>query len=78
MVVEVVRWEEKAPFWCLRVAGELCSRGYLDEHSAHQLLCPTRGYEACHPLVRPRNWLVGRNFELARNLTQYMNKSIKR
>jgi hypothetical protein len=23
--------------------GELCSRGYLDEPSAYQWLCPTRG-----------------------------------
>jgi hypothetical protein len=48
---------------CLRVAdvhevrlkledGELCSRGYLDEPSAHQQLCPTRGYEVCRPLMR--------------------------
>jgi hypothetical protein len=46
---------------CLRVAGvhevrlklrddELCSRAYLDEPSAHQQLCPTRGYEICRPL----------------------------
>jgi hypothetical protein len=50
--------------------GELCSCCYLDEPSAYQQLCPTRGYEVCRPFVRPSNWLVGRNFELARNLTQ--------
>jgi hypothetical protein len=57
--------------------GKLCIRTYLDEPSAHQLLCPTRGYEVCRPLVRPSYWLVRRNFELARNLTQYKNKSIR-
>jgi hypothetical protein len=56
--------------------GELCSNGYLDEPSAYQQLCPTRGYEVCRPLVRPSHWLVRRNFELARNLRQYKNKSI--
>jgi hypothetical protein len=57
--------------------GELCSRGYLDEPSAHQQLCPTRGYEVCRPRVRLSHWLVRRNFELARNLAQYENKIIR-
>jgi hypothetical protein len=54
--------------------GELCSRGYLDKPSAYQQLCPTRGYEVCRLLVRLSHWLVRRNFELARNLTQFKNK----
>jgi hypothetical protein len=57
--------------------GELCSRGYLDEPSAYQQLCPTRGYEICRPLVRSSHWLVRRNFEFARNLTPYKNKGIR-
>jgi hypothetical protein len=54
--------------------GELCSRVYLDEPSAYEQLCPTRGYEVCRPLVIPSHWLVRRNFELARHLRQYNNK----
>jgi hypothetical protein len=60
---------------CLKLGdGELCGRGYLDEPSAYQQLCPTRGYEVCRPLVRHSHWLVRRKFELARNLIQYNNK----
>jgi hypothetical protein len=56
---------------CLKLGdGELRSRGYLDEPSAYQHLCPTRGNEVCRPLVRPSHWLVRRKFELARNLAQ--------
>jgi hypothetical protein len=86
MVVVVVVWGEKTPFWLLPSSSrcpwsrlnlrddELCSRSYLDEPSAHQQLCPTRRYEVCRPIVRPNLWRC--KFEFARNLAHYKNKSI--